>query len=92
MRTALFSLLLLTACEPALPEPGPLPVIPDGGTLDGGVPHIVTTADGDALVSTIDAQNSRYWSALDLDTASEVPFELPAWDLAFNRFHVRAAE
>jgi len=90
MRLALFSLLLLTACEPALPTPGPTPVIPDGGTIDGGVPHIMTVADGDALLSTIDAQNSRFWIALDLDDAREVTFESAAWDLAFNRFHVRA--
>ncbi len=75
--------LTLFACEPALPEPGPEEV-------DGGVQRIVTRAEGDALVSAIDATNVRTWVALDLDTGEEVTFDPPVWDLAFNRFHIRA--
>jgi hypothetical protein len=89
MRPALLTLLLLTACEPALPDPGPPAVVPDGGA-DAGPTNIITVAEGSSFVSTIDAQNSSFWIGLDLDTGREATFEPPAWNLAFNRFHIRA--
>lgn len=93
MRTLSLSLLLFTlaACEPPLPQPDPTS---DGGdtgelTADGGVPRITTRVEGDVSVSLVNAMGDDTFAALDLDTGAEVPFVDAAWDLAFQRFHVR---
>ncbi len=88
MRRCLAGLLLaLTACEPPLPDPWP-PVAPEEN--DAGVTRVRVVADGAGFLATVNATDTRLWVGLDLDAASEASFEPPAWDLAFNRFHVRA--
>lgn len=85
--------LLLCACEPKLPDGWPH----DGGTVGdagadaGPMRYVAFTGTGDggyALV--LDSQYSNRWTAIDLDRALEVPFEEDRWDLAFQRFHIRA--
>lgn len=85
----LASVVALIACEPALPfkSDAGASLTADGGTIDAGPVIRVITVDG---VSKIDASNSRFWVAIDLDTGTEATFEPPEWDLAFNRFHIRA--
>ena len=75
----------LAACEPALPDPWPRPQ-EDAGTAA----KVVTVAEGAANLSRVDAMSDDTFTALDLDTGAEVPFEPAAWDLAFQRFHIRA--
>src|SRR6185436_9795310 len=81
------------ACEPRLPDGWPH----DGGRpsddagVDAGPYHYVTfTPDGGGFSVLVDAMYSSRWTAVDLDAPAEVPFELDQWDLAFQRFHIRA--
>ena len=87
MRRLLFTALLsVAACEPALPLPGPDAGVP----IDGGTPMITFATDAGVTVAKIDAVENKLWAALDLDRPAEVPFADDQWDLAFQRFHIRA--
>jgi hypothetical protein len=79
---ALIAIVLATACEPQLPDGWPH----DAGT-DAGITFL--PIEGGHSVQ-LDAQSSERWTALDLDAPAEVPFEADRWDLAFQRFHIRA--
>ncbi|MBK7863979.1 MAG: HmuY family protein [Archangiaceae bacterium] len=83
--------MLCIACEPALPAGWPH----DGGAADagpdgGGLHSVAFTPDGGGFAVLLDAMDSTRWTAVDLDAPAEVPFEGDGWDLAFQRFHVRA--
>ena len=86
--------LLLCACEPALPD-GWLTRDAGGmGTsdagVDAGVRYVTFTPDGGGFAVVVDAMYSDRWTSVDLDGPLEVPFDGDAWDLAFQRFHIRA--
>ena len=94
MRALLLGLpCLLCACEPALPE-GWLTrdasfAVTDGGA-DAGYRYVTFTPDGGGFQVVVDAMYSDRWTAVDLDGPLEVPFGEDRWDLAFQRFHIRA--
>ncbi len=83
------------ACEPALPLGEPAMAMQPATEPDSGTPaqssRVASRAVGEHMVSTIDASDSKQWTAVDLDEgAREVPFALAQWDLALSRFHIRA--
>lgn len=84
--------LLVTACEPALPEgwgQRDAGYVSDAG-VDAGRKYVTFTPDGGGWAVTVDAMDSTRWASVDLDAPAEVPFEGNGWDLAFSRFHIRA--
>ncbi|MBL8957894.1 MAG: HmuY family protein [Myxococcaceae bacterium] len=92
MRAAWLTMVALCACEPALPEGWPpvkSPLGVDGGA-DAGLGYVTVVADGGGFRALIDSTDVARWVAVDLDAPAEVPFEGDGWDLAFQRFHVRA--
>jgi hypothetical protein len=93
MRALLPLLVLCAACEPKLPDGWPHDggaVIDDAGVDAGPKRYFTFTPDGGGFSVLVDAMYSDRWSAVDLDVPLEVPFELDGWDLAFQRFHIRA--
>lgn len=91
MRTllALLALGILAGCEPKLPTQPEADAGLDAG-VDAGPAKFTTTTMNGVNVSVIDAIQGDQFTAVDLDTATQVTFEPPAWDLAFQRFQVRA--
>lgn len=83
--------MIAVACEPKLPDGWPH----DGGAADAGADagatrYVTFTPDGGGFAVLLDSMSSERWAAIDLDRAAEVPFEGDRWDLAFQRFHIRA--
>jgi hypothetical protein len=92
MRALLILVPLWCACEPKVPECWPH----DAGVEDPSDPcyfgrrYVTFTPDGGGFFLEVDAMDSTRWSAVDLDRSLEVLFEEDGWDLAFQRFHIRA--
>jgi hypothetical protein len=93
MRGGLLVLALSFAsgCEPKLPDGWPHDAgqAQDSGVDAGPMHYVSFDADGGMYSVVVDSMYSSRWTAIDLDTAQEVPFEADAWDLAFQRFHIR---
>jgi len=94
MRFPAYIALAVCACEPKLPDgwpkiPGPV-VTEEGCHSDGGLGYVTFTPDGGGHYVVLDSMSPERWAAIDLDAPAEVPFECDGWDLAFQRFHIRA--
>ncbi len=94
MRPLFFACVLCAAaaCEPKLPDGWPPrrePIVVDAG-VDAGLGYVTFTPDAGGFAVLLDAMYSTRWTAVDLDAPAEVPFETDGWDLAFQRFHIRA--
>ncbi|MBJ6761116.1 hypothetical protein JGU66_10110 [Myxococcaceae bacterium JPH2] len=90
LRRLVLPLCLLAGCNDDLqPKPGDPPETP---TEDGGDANMHHANNGDGtFTTTVDATSKDVWVALDLDTGRQVDATQDAkWDLAFQRFHIRA--
>jgi len=63
----------------------------DDGAADGGA-QIEHVAEGDLVLTTVDATDAMRWIWLDLESKAQVDIDDPhasdAWDLGFSRFNI----
>lgn len=90
-RRGVLALVLVVACAPALEASDDGTAPPSGGPAGAHVVHEDPDEDGSTLTQ-VNATDAMLWIYLDLETGQELaledPNDDPAWDLAFQRFHI----
>lgn len=92
MRTlhVLSVMMVVAACVPIEPKPGPDDGF-DGGVDGGGVaPKVFTAAIDGGTAAKIDATHDTDLVAVDLDTSRQVDAADVTWDLRFRRFRIQS--